>query len=295
MDFKQKLTEYQTIFEKELLSAIPETNLAQKKIFESMRYSLNAGGKRIRPILLLEFAKLSGISIEAAMPFACAIEMVHTYSLIHDDLPCMDDDELRRGRPTNHIVYGEAIAVLAGDALLNSAFEHMLGSCGQNGIVLNNAVNAITILAKASGAYGMIGGQVIDMEGEERTLNAEELSNLHRLKTGMLIRAACEMGCALGGADEELRHVAYVYAENLGRAFQMQDDILNVEGDAQKMGKDVGNDERSGKSTFVSLNGLDVCKKEVLCLTEAAVSAISPYDGCEFLVALANNLAHRDH
>ncbi|MEG2571205.1 MAG: polyprenyl synthetase family protein, partial [Clostridia bacterium] len=195
MNFNERIAEYGKNIEEALENAINIPSLAQKEIFEAMSYSLNGGGKRIRPMLLLEFARVSGANNEAEiMPFACAIEMVHTYSLIHDDLPCMDDDELRRGRATNHIVFGEAIAVLAGDGLLNYAYEFMIkNSCFSADVTLT----AVKALADAAGVYGMLGGQVIDMDGEGRALDATEITNLHRLKTGALIRAACEIGCIL--------------------------------------------------------------------------------------------------
>lgn len=295
MDFKTTLNAYIEAVNAALDAALPMENLPQKQVFAAMRYSLNGGGKRIRPILVLEFARIAGVSREAAMPFACAIEMIHTYSLIHDDLPCMDDDELRRGRPTNHIAFGEAVATLAGDALLNRAFENMLASCGNPDIKLEYAVAAMRALAAASGAYGMIGGQIVDMEGEERPLSAGELTIMHRMKTGALIRAACEMGVYLGGGDARMLAAAQAYADALGRAFQMQDDILNVIGSAEAMGKDVGNDKESGKSTFVSLYGLDACQEEVKTLTKTACDAVKTLPEYEFLVALAESLAARDH
>ena len=295
MDFKTTLTAYIEAVNAALDAAIPMENLPQKQVFAAMRYSLNGGGKRIRPVLVLEFSRIAGVSQEAAMPFACAIEMIHTYSLIHDDLPCMDDDELRRGRPTNHIAFGEAVATLAGDALLNRAFENMLAACGNPDIKLEYGVAAMRALAVSSGAHGMIGGQIVDMEGEERPLSAGELTIMHRMKTGALIRAACEMGVYLGGGDARMLAAAQAYADALGRAFQMQDDILNVIGSAEAMGKDVGNDEESGKSTFVSLYGLEACQEEVEVLTKAACDAVKQLPEHEFLIALAESLSARDH
>lgn len=289
MDFGAMMKNYGEEINAALDNAVISENLPQKKVFEAMRYTLNGGGKRVRPILVLEFARLCGVDKKVAMPFACAIEMVHTYSLIHDDLPCMDDDELRRGRPTCHIAFDEATAVLAGDALLNYAFETMLKSDAD----ANAKLGAISSLATAAGAYGMIGGQIVDMEGEERALNADELTAMHRMKTGALIRAACEMGVYLGGGDEKKLASARKYADALGRAFQIQDDVLNVIGTAEEMGKDVGNDAESGKSTFVTLYGLDACIKEVSDLTSEAIAAVSGLEGSEFLVELAKSLATR--
>ena len=295
MEFQHAFHAYIEAVNAALDAAIPMENSPQKQVLASMRYSLNSGGKRIRPILTLEFARICGVSLENAMPFACAVEMIHTYSLIHDDLPCMDDDELRRGRPTNHIAFGEAVATLAGDALLNRAFETMLSACGTGAVSTERAVAAMTALAVASGAYGMIGGQIVDMEGEERPLSAQELTGMHRMKTGALIRAACEMGVYLGGGDARMLAAAQAYADALGRAFQMQDDILNVTGNAETMGKDVQNDAKSGKSTFVSLYGLDACREEVDALTRAAIDAVTPLPEHAFLTALAEQLAARDH
>ncbi|MBR5480034.1 MAG: polyprenyl synthetase family protein [Clostridia bacterium] len=289
MNFKEMLNGYAEEINAALAASLDGENLPQKKVFDAMAYSLNGGGKRIRPILVLEFARLAKVSKEKAMPFACAIEMVHTYSLIHDDLPCMDDDALRRGRPTCHIAYDEATAVLAGDGLLNYAYETMLDA----DVPAETKLNAISALAKASGVYGMIGGQIVDMEGEERALSASELTEMHRMKTGALIRAACEMGAYLGGGDENLLDAARRYADALGRAFQIQDDVLNVIGTAEEMGKDVGNDAESGKSTFVTLNGLDACIKDVNDLTNTAVDAVAGIEGSEFLTELAKSLATR--
>lgn len=287
--------EYFSYYQKEvdtaLDCAILESNCLYGKIFEAMRYSLNAGGKRIRPILLLEFAKIFGVAADKAMPFAVALEMIHTYSLIHDDLPCMDDDDLRRGRPTNHKVFGEATAVLAGDALLNYAFEHILK---ESKLDAETTLSALRYLSVSSGADGMIGGQIIDMEGEERALDIDEIKVLQSLKTGALIRAATVIGCILGGADESSIDSATLYAEKLGLAFQIKDDILNVEGSAEIMGKDVGNDEKSGKSTFVKLLGLPKCKEMVKSLTEEAIAAVKEIPSADFIVWLANELVTRE-
>ncbi len=275
-----------------LHNAIKQEDCLYGKIFDAMKYSLDAGGKRIRPVLLLEFARIFGVSVNDAMPFAVALEMIHTYSLIHDDLPCMDDDDLRRGKPTNHKVFGEAVAVLAGDALLNRAFEHVLDNANDldSGIVLK----ALRCLASASGADGMIGGQVIDMEGEHRSLNVSEIEQLQDMKTGALIKAAAKIGCILGQAS--VAHISFAedYASNVGLAFQIKDDILNVEGDAGVIGKDVGNDEVSGKATFVKLLGLDACKKRLEELTEKAVLSAKKLPDGEFLAWLAYMLLTRD-
>ena len=289
--FKERMKSYQVMIDEALEKAIVESDVLHGKIFEAMRYSLNAGGKRIRPILVLEFARISGVPEKLAMPFALALEMIHTYSLIHDDLPCMDDDDLRRGRPTNHKVFGEAVAVLAGDALLNRAFEHILRN---SEISADLTIEAMHCLAEASGADGMIGGQIIDMEGETRELALDEVETLQSLKTGALIRAGALIGCIIASADEAIRENAKIYADNIGLAFQIKDDILNVEGDPEVIGKDVGNDEKSGKSTFVRLIGLEACKERVISLTEDAKLAAKKLPNGDFLIWLADELVLRD-
>jgi len=231
--------------------------------------------------------------VEDALPFAGAIEMVHTYSLIHDDLPCMDDDDLRRGRPTNHKVFGEANAVLAGDGLLTAAFETMLAP-GQK-LPPERVLAAAGILARAAGGRGMVGGQVLDMAGEGRALGLTEVEELQRLKTGALIRAAVEMGCAVAGGAEEQREALCRYAGCLGLAFQIQDDILDVVGDEATLGKPIGSDARSDKTTFVALKGLADCRILVAELTDRAVEALAPFGSeAESLRGLAQSLAGRE-
>ena len=262
-------------------------------LYDAMYYSLMAGGKRIRPVLLLECCRLCGGDVEAALPFAGAIEMIHTYSLIHDDLPCMDDDDLRRGRPTNHKVYGEATAVLAGDGLLTAAFEFMLEPPAA--IPPERALEAAAILARAAGGRGMVGGQVLDMAGEGHAMGLTEVEELQRLKTGALIRAAAEMGCVLAGGSEEQRKAVCRYAERIGLAFQIQDDILDVVGDEATLGKPVGSDAKSEKNTFVTLKGVEECRHLVEKLTEEAVEALSIFgDEGDSLCWLARSLASRE-
>ena len=261
-------------------------------LYDAMRYSLLAGGKRLRPVLTLEACRLCGGDVEKALPFAGAVEMVHTYSLIHDDLPCMDDDDLRRGRPTNHKVYGEATAVLAGDGLLTAAFEAMLAP-GQ-ALPQERIVLAAGILARAAGGAGMVGGQILDMAGEERALTLAEVEELQRLKTGALITAALEMGWAVAGGTEAQREALRTYGARLGLAFQIQDDILDVVGDQAALGKPVGSDARSGKTTFVTLKGVDACRELVDRLSRQAAEALAPFgdEGAE-LGRLAASLAVR--
>ncbi len=295
MNHNERFSVYQETINTYLDKFVPEKDCYYREIFKAMRYSLLDAGKRIRPVLVLEFARMCGVEEAQALPYACALEMIHTYSLIHDDLPCMDDDELRRGRPTSHIVFGEATATLAGDALLNKAFEVVTNAAVNGTIPSENALKAMKALADASGADGMIGGQIIDMEGESRSLPIEELRTLHRLKTGALIRAGAEIPCMLANASQEKLQAAIAYTEAIGLAFQMQDDILDVEGDAALLGKATGADAACGKSTFVNLLGLDRCKEMVEELTQTAIDALGVFDDSDFLVWLAKLLSKRNH
>lgn len=262
-------------------------------IYDAMQYSLMAGGKRIRPVLTLETCRMCGGDVEAVLPFACAVEMVHTYSLIHDDLPCMDDDDLRRGKPTNHKVYGEATAVLAGDALLTAAFEMMAEH--RAGLSAECVLDAMDCLSHAAGAAGMIGGQMLDMEGEKRPLTLEELKLMQSLKTGALISAAAELGCILAGGSDEQRQAVRTYAQCIGRAFQVRDDMLDVTSTDEVLGKPIGSDAENGKTTFVTALGLENCAALVDELTGQAIQALSAFDEPEFHIWLAKLLAGRDH
>lgn len=258
-------------------------------LYESMRYSLLAGGKRIRPVLTLEFARLAGMDWKGAVPVACALELVHTYSLIHDDLPCMDDDDLRRGKPTNHKVYGETLAVLAGDALQPEAYRLILTA---HGLTAEQRADCALILAQAAGADGMVGGQVLDTLHAPKT--REELTEVHRLKTGAMIAGACKLGVAAAGGEDALRNAAEAYAYQLGMAFQIRDDMLDVVGDEATFGKPIGSDAEEGKVTFVDLLGLEGCTAAVRDCTERAKAAVAAYDADGFLATLADSLAERD-
>jgi len=284
------MQEYLSSVESYLNTCFSDSSLPQKQLFEAMRYSLLAGGKRIRPILTLEFSRLCGADWKTAMPFAAAVEMIHTSSLIHDDLPCMDDDDYRRGRLTNHKVFGEATAVLAGDALLLSAFSSIAGAA-----FLSPAakVSAVEILACRSGELGMVGGQILDMEGEQRRLSAAEAETVHRLKTGCLISAACQLGVAAADGTTAQMEAACAYASALGLAFQIQDDLLDVLGDSRTLGKATHADE--SKTTFVTLYGVDACKKMVMEETERACAALDIFTDTDFLRSLALRLAHREN
>ncbi|NCE64288.1 polyprenyl synthetase family protein [Pseudoflavonifractor sp. 524-17] len=260
-------------------------------LYDAMRYSLVAGGKRLRPILLLESCRMCGGDVLRALPFACGVEMLHTYSLIHDDLPCMDDDDLRRGRPTNHKVFGEATAVLAGDALLTAAFETVLEPV--EGVSPAQALSAASCLAKAAGAAGMAGGQALDIAGEGYALSLAEVEELQALKTGALICAAAEMGCILAGGGAEERAAVRQYAQCLGLAFQIRDDMLDVEGEETVLGKPIGSDAENEKTTFVTLKGLDDCRERVAELTRGAKEALSGFEDPGFLCWLADALEAR--
>ena len=264
---------------------------AQKTIYEAMNYSLFAGGKRLRPLLMLEVCAMCGGDEEEVFPFACALEMIHTYSLIHDDLPAMDNDDLRRGMPTNHIKFGEATAILAGDALLNRAFEVVSDYRGKNP---ENALRAINILATSSGTEGMIGGQVADIEGENKALSLDELRYIHLLKTGAIIRSACVIGAVMSGASCEEIQAVDEFAKNFGIAFQIRDDILDVISTDDELGKPVGSDEKSNKSTYVSLLGLEKSEMLVEEYSDKAICALAIFgEKAEFLTKLTQHMSGR--
>ena len=285
---------YLPAIEAELDRLVPETGCLQRELYRAMRYSLLAGGKRIRPALVLEFCGLCGGDQEAALPFACAVEMIHTYSLIHDDLPCMDDDDLRRGRPSNHVQFGESRAMLAGDALQAAAFEAMLSPESIRAAGAGRAAAAAGVLARAAGAAGMAGGQEIDLAGEGRCVPEDTLREMDRLKTGALIRAAAVMGCTIAGAGRNLIHAADEYASALGFAFQIVDDILDVEGSTEALGKPAGSDSQNEKSTYVSLLGLEKAKAAADELTRKAVEALRQFPGdTAYLADLAETLSSR--
>ena len=261
-------------------------------LLDAERYSLFAGGKRIRPMLTLEFCRLFGGEDAAALPFACAVEMIHTYSLIHDDLPCMDNDDMRRGKPTNHKVFGEATAVLAGDSLLTGAFE----VAASNTVAGAEAsAMAVAYLASCAGRYGMIGGQIMDLEGENRTLTLDELLRLHSLKTGALIGAAAVLGALAAGVSitDSCMEDVVTFAENIGLAFQIVDDILDATGDAEVLGKDVGGDAAHGKNTFLSFYTVEEAQFYADRLTHEAVAVLRKYPNSDTLCALAEWLATR--
>ncbi len=271
----KELNSFITEFDEYLKNCVDGSDNDTKTLTNSMDYSLLAGGKRIRPFLLCEFYKLCG-GKENVFSFAAAIEYIHTYSLIHDDLPCMDDDDLRRGKPSNHKKFGEDIALLAGDALLTEAF--FKAATTQN-IKSENLVKAIEKLSYYAGYMGMIAGQIIDLNSEGKTVSAETVEKLNNLKTGALLCAACEIGCILAGANQETIENARVYAQNLGLAFQITDDILDKTADQSLLGKPVGSDDKNKKTTFLSLYGMEYCKKAVKDITNKAVDALENIKG----------------
>ncbi|MDP4120632.1 MAG: polyprenyl synthetase family protein [Bacillota bacterium] len=287
------MTELEQI-ESALLSYLPSDNCTEKQLIESMKYSLMAGGKRIRPRLILEFCKLCGGDTEAAMPFACAIEMIHTYSLIHDDLPCMDDDDLRRGKPSNHKKFGEDIALLAGDALQSLAFSVMLSPKSVESVGADAAAKSAFVLAECCGANGMVGGQTIDLEYENQKASLKILNEMHQKKTGALINAACQIGCIIAGASKEKIQAAGKYAEKIGLAFQIIDDILDVTSDEETFGKPVGSDLQNNKSTFVTSIGIEKCRELASVLTKEAIDCLKEFQGdTEELINIANSLLIR--
>ncbi|MBQ2893706.1 MAG: polyprenyl synthetase family protein [Oscillospiraceae bacterium] len=263
-------------------------NEPQKELFDAMQYSLLAGGKRLRPIFAFEFCRICGADWKTAAPFAAAVEMIHTYSLIHDDLPSMDNDDLRRGRPTNHKVYGEAMAILAGDALLTDAFA--VASTAQL-VQPQDMAFAISVLSECAGSLGMVGGQVLDIRSEQRQCTEEEILNIQSRKTGALINAACVLGVIAAGGTEEQIDAAASFAGALGIAFQIRDDMLDVIGTKDEMGKGVGTDAE--KNTFVQLYGLEKCEELVQKYTDAALSALDVFEDPGILAELAVSLTDR--
>lgn len=266
---------------------------AYDAVKEAMAYSANAGGKRIRPVLCTAFAELFGGSYEQALPLACAVEMVHTYSLIHDDLPCMDNDDYRRGRPSCHKQYGEATALLAGDGLLTLAFFVIAQSPEQTGADTVHCLRVCRELAQKAGMDGMIGGQVMDLANEHQSVTAEILTQTDALKTSALLEAACRMGAIVAGASEDDVHTAGEYAYHLGIAFQIVDDILDVTGKEEELGKPIGSDATSGKSTFVSLLTLDGARALAQKYTDHALAALKKLPDSGFLQALTEELLSR--
>lgn len=296
MDFNQELKKKIELVDEYLNQYLPEIDNYQSSIYQAMRYSLFAGGKRLRPVITLACCEAVGGEVLQAISFGCAIEMIHTYSLIHDDLPAMDNDEYRRGQLTCHKMFGEAMAILAGDALLNKAFEVAVDASVKNGTAPGKAMKALSVIAHAGGTEGMIGGQVVDLEAENQPIDEHHLKYMHLHKTGALIIASAKAGAIVGGgSDKEIEALA-VYGRNIGLAFQIKDDILDVEGKQEKLGKPIGSDASNGKSTFVSLMGMEKSKRLVKSLSEEAAAQIEIFgDRKWFLTALAKYLIDREY
>lgn len=282
--------EYKKLVDLKLSEFFNPSGLSYDGLLESMHYSLTAGGKRIRPTLVLEFCRISGGDIEKALPVACAIEMLHTYSLIHDDLPCMDNDELRRGKPTNHVVYGECTATLAGDALQAEAF----GTIARSELPAENKIACVEILADAVGSDGMCAGQYLDMVGESKQLTEDELDDINSRKTGALLIAACRMGVAAAGGSGEMLEAAAHYGACVGAAFQIRDDILDVISTSEELGKPIGSDAQEHKNTYMALLGESKCMEMVEKLTNQAKSALcGTFNDTKFLCDLADSMVTR--
>lgn len=282
--------EYKNLVDLKLSEFFNPSGLSYDGLLESMHYSLTAGGKRIRPTLVLEFCRISGGDIEKALPVACAIEMLHTYSLIHDDLPCMDNDELRRSKPTNHVVYGECTATLAGDALQAEAF----GTIARSELPAENKIACVEILADAVGSDGMCAGQYLDMVGESKRLTEEELDDINSRKTGALLIAACRMGVAAAGGSGEMLEAAAHYGACVGAAFQIRDDILDVISTSEELGKPIGSDAQEHKNTYMTLLGESKCMEMIEKLTNQAKSALcGAFDDTKFLCDLADSMVTR--
>lgn len=282
--------EYKNLVDSKLSEFFNPSGMSYDGLLESMHYSLTAGGKRIRPTLVLEFCRISGGDVEKALPVACAIEMLHTYSLIHDDLPCMDNDDLRRGKPTNHVVYGECTATLAGDALQAESF----GTIARSELPAENKIACVEILADAVGSDGMCAGQYLDMVGESKRLTEEELDDINSRKTGALLIAACRMGVAAAGGSGEMLEAAAHYGACVGAAFQIRDDILDVISTSEELGKPIGSDAQEHKNTYMALLGESKCMEMIEKLTNQAKSALcGAFDDTKFLCDLADSMVTR--
>ena len=276
MDLKAYLKEKIALVDAALEQYLPGENERPESLHKAMRYSIFAGGKRVRPVLMLAACEAVGGALEKAMPAACAMEMIHTYSLIHDDLPAMDDDDFRRGRPTNHKVFGEAIAILAGDGLLTEAFKLMANPAFAAGVDPAARLAVISEIATCAGSYGMVGGQVVDMESEGKPgMDLPTVQYIHTHKTGALIKASVVAGALLGGADDRQLAAIRRYGEAAGLAFQIADDILDIEGTTEEIGKDAGSDEARGKATYPAVMGLAAAKQEAQAMMDEAMNALS--------------------
>ncbi len=295
MDFKHKYNEYLGEVNTALDSLFTKGNGPGSVIYDAMKYSVAAGGKRLRPVLALSVCELLGGSKDGVLTFACAIELIHTYSLIHDDLPAMDNDDFRRGMPTSHKVFGEATAILAGDALLNKAYELMISHVVKNDHMTKNYAKAMNVIAVSAGAEGMILGQMIDIESEGKAISKETLEQMHRCKTGALIKAPVLAAASICGAGPDEYESLGKYAEYIGLAFQIKDDIMDVKGSQEQMGKPTGSDAASNKTTYAVLYGIDRAEELLEETVSAAVKTLTCFgDRAAFLKELAVFIRERD-
>ncbi len=297
MTFDDRNKFYVKMVNDRLAEVFAEQHCLQKSVYDAMSYSILAGGKRIRPIICLAVCDMLGGELQDALRFAVGVECIHTYSLIHDDLPCMDDDDLRRGRPTCHKQFDEATALLAGDGLLTLAFEYMTDFSAFESIEAETVLKIANEIAKGAGCSGMIGGQVVDLESEGKSdLDEKTLTYMHNRKTGALIRISAVAGAVCGGADDEKIEAIVKFADNLGLAFQIQDDILDCIGDTDVLGKPIGSDAENKKTTYVTLLGLEEAKLRAKTLTDSSIDALAMFgDKAEFLIHLANCLMKREN
>ena len=294
MDLKNYLRNRSTLVDQAMARYLPAGNRMPQSLHQSMRYSVFAGGKRLRPILMIAACEAVGGSAQDVLHAACALEMIHTYSLVHDDLPAMDDDDFRRGHPTNHKVYGEATAILAGDALLTEAFRLLADAKANTGVSAEKALRVIELLARYAGSQGMVGGQVVDMESEGKEIDFPTLEYIHTHKTGALILASVQIGAILGGGDEEQVAVLARFGGAAGLAFQVADDILDVVGEQARIGKDIGSDQERGKATYPALLGVSEARIRARELCDVAVEALNPLgDNATTLRSLARYIIDR--
>lgn len=291
-NYQNKTIEYITMIDEFLENAVKHNNDSYKIVKQAAEYSLMAGGKRIRPILTLEFCRVNGGDIRKALPFACAVEMIHTYSLIHDDLPCMDNDDYRRGRLSCHKKFGEANALLAGDGLLTLAFNLIGNANKTNNTSLKACVEATVVLSRYAGMDGMVGGQIIDLENENRTITEKQLNEIHSLKTSALLKAACALGVLAADGNEEKLKRAESYGEYLGLAFQTVDDILSETSEEKILGKPIKNDE--GKTTYITLYSIEKAKEKAKEYTENALNMLEENENNNFLIELTKEMLKRD-
>ena len=293
INVKEMLAEYAEMTEEALEKYLPETECLQKTLINAARYSLSAGGKRLRPALVMEFCRICGDEPDTALPAACAIEMTHTFSLIHDDLPCMDDDDLRRGKPSCHKAFGEAAAVLAGDALAIMPYQILADAGIRNRLSPDASLKIIKLLSELSGFYGMTGGQIIDLENEEKKVPEAIILEMYRMKTGALLEFCCRAGCIAAGAGAAEQLAAGSFGRRLGVAFQITDDILDITADEKLLGKPVGSDGKDKKYTYVSAVGLEKAKEQARTLTNQAIEELSCFENADFLKELALSLTER--